>query len=102
MLNAVEKVFINSSRSIFFFLIKLTNAKMISYKIQNINDYGKDVSEIKRASIQKRKEEGLMSVLFINSLDGITDMGDDSFNIWFQFQSHKTLKFSCPKQLVKH
>ena len=38
MLNAVEKVFINSSRSIFFFLIKLTNAKMISYKIQNIND----------------------------------------------------------------
>ena len=52
--------------------------------------------------LSKRKEEGLMSVLFINSLDGITDMGDDSFNIWFQFQSHKTLKFSCPKQLVKH
>ena len=42
--------------------------------------------------LSKRKEEGLMSVLFINSLDGITDMGDDSFNIWSQFQSHKTLK----------
>ena len=55
MLNAVEKVFINSSRSIFFFLIKQTNAKMISYKIQNINDYGKDVSEIKRASIKEER-----------------------------------------------
>ena len=60
---------------------------MNAYKIVNINDCGKDASkDLIRASVRK-KEEGLTSALFINSLDAISVMEYESLITWFKSRS---------------
>ena len=67
---------------------------MNAYKIVNINDCGKDVSkDLIRASVRK-KEEGLKSALFINSLDVISDMEYESLITWFKIRTTRTTKNS--------